>query len=297
MIGRLLRSKSACLCIGILLALTAGAIIFPLISPFDYAAQNVAFSQQPPLSPDPVSGALHLFGTDALGRDLFVRLWCGARVSLTIAVLVALIDCVVGVLYGGIAGYFGGRVDRIMMRVLEVISGVPYLIVVLLMLVVFPKGLGTIVLAYALVGWTQMARLVRGQVIGLCRREFVVTARVLGAGPMRVIFRHLIPNLLDVIIVNVTLDIPNVIFTEAFLSMLGLGIAPPRPSLGILVNEGVAVFQLYPAQMAFAGGFICLLMLAFNLLGDRLQDACNPRQRRCSPFGRRKNSNARQPAN
>lgn len=294
MITRLLRSKSARLCLGVLLILTAGALIFPLISPFDYAAQNVAFAHRPPLTADPISGAMHWFGTDALGRDLFVRLWCGARISLTIAVLVTLIDCVVGVLYGGLAGYFGGRVDRLMMRLLEVISGVPYLIVVLLMLVVFPKGLGTIVLAYALVGWTQMARLVRGQVMGLCRREFVVTARVLGASPLRIILRHLIPNLLDVILVNVTLDIPSVIFTEAFLSMLGLGIAPPQPSLGILVNEGVAVFQFYPAQMVFAGGFICLLVLAFNLLGDRLQEACNPRQRRCLPFGQGRNPKNRQ---
>lgn len=294
MMKRLLQSKSARLWMGILLFLLAGAVVFPVLSPFDYATQNVIFSYQPPLSLDPVNGGIHWFGTDSLGRDIFTRLWYGARISFVIALVAALIDCVVGVLYGGIAGYLGGRVDTVMMRVLEVISGVPYLIVVLLMLVVFPRGPGTIILAYALVGWTQMARLIRGQVIALCQREFIVIAKTMGASPWRVIFRHLIPNLQSVIIVNVTLDVPSVIFTEAFLSMLGLGIAPPRPSLGILASEGVAVFQMYPAQLIFSAGFICLTMLAFNLLGDRLQETLNPRQRRNRPFGEKGNPSATQ---
>lgn len=293
---RLLQTKSTRLWLGILLFLLAGALLLPLFTSFDYAAQNVAFAYQPPLSPDPVSGAIHWFGTDSLGRDLFTRLWCGARVSFLIALSAALVDCVIGVLYGGISGYLGGKADMVMMRALEVISGVPHLIVVLLMLVVFPRGPGTIILAYALVGWTQMARLIRGQVISLCRREFIITAKVMGAGPWRVIFRHLIPNLQNVIIVNVTLDIPSVIFTEAFLSMLGLGIAPPQPSLGILVNEGAAVFQMYPSQLIFSAGFICLIMLAFNLLGDRLQEALDPTQRRSNPFGKRRNSGTAQSA-
>lgn len=279
------RSKTACLCIGFLLFLLLGAIFVPMLSPFGYAAQNVAFSHRGFFSPDPLNGRMHWFGTDALGRDIFVRLWYGTGISLTIAVLVTVIDCLAGVLYGGIAGYIGGTVDLVMMRILEVISGIPYLIVVLLMLVLFPRGLMTIVFAYALVGWTQMARLVRGQVLSLCRREFIITAKVMGAGTLRIIFRHLIPNLLNVIVVNVTLDIPNVIFTEAFLSMLGLGIAPPRPSLGIMVNEGISVFQSYPAQLICSAVFICLTMLSFNVLGDELQRAVNQGKRRGGLFG------------
>lgn len=279
------RSKAARLCTGFLLFLILGAVLVPIISPFDYAAQNVAFSYRGFFAVDPLNGRMHWFGTDALGRDIFVRLWYGARISLTIAALVTVTDCVVGVLYGGISGYFGGKVDLVMMRLLEVISGIPYLIVVLLMLVLFPRGLITIVIAYALVGWTQMARLVRGQVLSLCRREFIITAKVMGAGPLHIILRHLIPNLMNVIVVNITLDIPNVIFTEAFLSMLGLGIAPPLPSLGIMVNEGIAVFQTYPSQLICSAAFICLTMLAFNVLGDELQCAVNPRKRRGSLFG------------
>lgn len=277
---RLTQSKGAIFCIGMLLFLLIGALLFPAISPFDYMSQNVAFSNQPPFSIDPVNKSLHWFGTDTLGRDIFVRLWCGARITFTVAGVVVLIDCLIGVLYGGIAGYLGGKVDLVMMRILEIISGIPYLIVVLLMLVIFPRGLGTIILAYSIVGWTQMARLVRGQVLTLCRREFIITAKVMGAGPLRIIFRHLIPNLMNVIIVNVTLDIPAVIFTEAFLSMLGLGIAPPKPSLGIMANEGITVFQTYPAQLIFAASFICITIFSFNLLGDKLQEALTPRQRR-----------------
>lgn len=288
---RLMRSKSALFCTVLLAFFVFGAIVFPLISPFDYATQNVAFANQGPLFQDPISGSLHWFGTDSLGRDIFVRLWCGARVTFTVAVLVVLIDCIIGVIYGGIAGYIGGTLDIILMRILEIISGIPYLIIVLLMLVVFPRGLGTIILAYSLVGWTQMARLVRGQVIGLCKREFVITAKVMGAGPFRIIFRHLIPNLLPVIIVNVTLDIPAVIFTEAFLSMLGLGIAPPNPSLGVMANEGVIVFQTYPTQLICAASFICLTIFAFNLLGDKLVDALNPHQKSLGGniFGKKRN--------
>lgn len=289
MIRRMMQSKSACFSMGLLLLLIGGAILFPMISPFGYGAQNVVFSYQPPFSPDPVSGSIHWFGTDALGRDIFVRLWYGARISFVIAIAVAFIDCVVGVLYGGVAGYIGGRVDMIMMRILEVISGIPYLIVVLLMLVVFPRGLGTIIIAYALVGWTQMARLVRGQVLSLCGREFVITVKVMGGGPLRIIFYHLIPNLVNVIIVNVTLDIPSIIFTEAFLSMLGLGLPPPRPSLGILVNEGIGIFQSYPSQLICSAAVLCLIMVCFNVLGDRLQESLNPKQRRNNPFGEKRN--------
>lgn len=168
------------------------------------------------MTPDSVTGQMHIFGTDALGRDVFARVWYGARISLTVAIAVALIDCFVGVIYGGVSGYFGGAVDTVMMRILEIISGVPYLIIVILLMTVMERGLGTIIVAYSLTGWTGMARLVRGQVVSLKEQEFVVAAKSMGASPARIIGKHLIPNVLSVIIVNITLDIPNVIFTGHF---------------------------------------------------------------------------------
>lgn len=282
---RVKSSKLAITCIVFLLLMFLGAIFVPMISSFNYAGQNVDFGNQPPLSIDPISGRMHWFGTDILGRDIFVRIWYGARISLLVAVVVTLIDCFVGVVYGGVAGYFGGMVDQIMMRILEVISGIPYLIIVLLMLVVLPRGIGTIILAYSLTGWTGMARLVRGQVIRLSRQEYIITAKVMGASAGRIIFYHFIPNIMSVIIISITIDIPGIIFTEAFLSMLGLGIAPPQPSWGILANEGVAAFQNYPSQLLFPALFICFTMLSFHILGDKLQDAFNPRLRRSKRHG------------
>ena len=270
----------------LLLAMVLGAVLIPFLSPFDYASQNVAFANQPFFSRDPVNGLLHLFGTDHLGRDIFVRLWYGARISLTVAGAVALIDCVVGVTYGSISGYMGGAADNIMMRLLEVVSGIPYMVIVLLLMAILPRGIGSLIVAYSLVGWTGMARLVRGQVLSLKNQEFVVAAKIMGAGAGRIIFMHLLPNMLGIIIVNATLDIPGIIFTEAFLSMLGMGVAPPYPSLGVMANEGVGVFQTYPMQLAVPAIYICLLMLAFNLLGDRLQDVLDPKIRRKINYGR-----------
>lgn len=278
--NRIKRSKVALLCIGILFLLVLGAIFIPIFSQFNYSDQNVAYANQALFFKDPVTGGIHLFGTDELGRDVFVRIWYGARVSLTVAVAVALIDCFVGVIYGGISGYFGGAVDTVMMRIVEIISGIPYLIIVILLMTVLDRGIGTIILAYSLTGWTGMARLVRGQVVGLSEQEFVIAAKTMGAKPSRIIRLHLVPNVLSVIIVNITLDIPNVIFTEAFLSMLGLGIAPPQSSWGIMANSGIQVFQTYPMQLVIPALFICVTMLSFNLLGDQLRDAFDPKLRR-----------------
>ena len=278
--NRIKKSKVAVVCLILLLLLILGAIFAPMFSSFDYSTQNVAFMNQPMMSKDPYTGKAHLFGTDALGRDIFVRAWSGARVSLTVAIVVALIDCLVGVIYGGISGYFGGIVDNIMMRVVEVISGIPYLIIVILLMTVLPRGIGTIIVAYSLTGWTGMARLVRGQVVSLGEQEFVVAAKSMGAKPSRIIRLHLVPNILSVIIVNITLDIPSVIFTEAFLSMLGLGISPPKSSLGIMANDGIQIFQTYPSQLVIPAVFICITMLSFNLLGDQLRDAFDPKLRR-----------------
>lgn len=278
--NRIKKSKVAMICLLLLVILGLGAIFAPMLSPFDYSAQNIIFANQPMFSADPVTGQMHIFGTDALGRDIFVRAWHGARVSLTVAIVVAMIDCFIGVIYGGISGYFGGWIDNVMMRVVEIISGIPYLIIVILLMTVLPRGIGTIIVAYSLTGWTGMARLVRGQVVSLGEQEFVIAAKSMGAKPGRIIGLHLVPNILSVIIVNVTLDIPAVIFTEAFLSMLGLGIAPPKSSWGTLANDGIAVFQSYPSQLVIPALFICITMLSFNLLGDQLRDAFDPKLRR-----------------
>ena len=277
---RLRKSKVAVFCFVILILLILGAIFMPLVSSFDFSRQNVAFSNQPPMWVDNETGGIHLFGTDALGRDIWVRIWMGARVSLTVAIAVALIDCVIGIIYGGVSGYFGGAVDNVMMRIVEVVSGIPYLIIVMLLLIVLPRGLGTIIIAYSITGWTGMARLVRGQVLALRNQEFLIAAESMGAKPARIIARHLAPNLLSLIVVNVTLDIPSVIFTEAFLSMLGLGIAPPQSSWGIMANDGITVFQIYPMQLVYPALFISITMLAFNLLGDQMRDAFDPKLRR-----------------
>lgn len=281
-----LGSPSTVFFLTLLLVMILGAVLIPFLSPFDYAAQNVAFANKPFFSRDPVNGLIHFFGTDHLGRDIFVRLWYGARISLTVAGAVALIDCVVGVTYGSISGYMGGAADNIMMRLLEVVSGIPYMVIVLLLMAVLPRGIGSLIVAYSLVGWTSMARLVRGQVLSLKNQEFVVAAKIMGASAGRIIFIHLLPNMFGIIIVNATLDIPSIIFTEAFLSMLGMGVAPPYPSLGVMANEGISVFQTYPMQLAVPAIYICLLMLAFNLLGDRLQDVLDPKIRRHITYGR-----------
>lgn len=277
---RLCKSKVAVGCITLLILMILGAILIPIFSPFDYSGQNVAFADQGPMWVDNVTNQIHLFGTDNLGRDIWVRIWMGARVSLTIAFAVTMIDCIIGIIYGGISGYFGGMVDNVMMRIVEIISGIPYLIIVMLLMIVLPRGLMTIIIAYSLTGWTGMARLIRGQVLSLRNQEFMIAAESMGAKPARMIARHLAPNMLSLIVVNVTLDIPNVIFTEAFLSMLGLGIAPPQSSWGIMANDGITVFQMYPMELVFPALFISITMLAFNLLGDQLRDAFDPKLRR-----------------
>ena len=283
--GFLLRDPVSVCCAALLLFMVLGAVFIPMLSPLDYAYQNTIFANKPPMSTDSY-GVLHLLGTDNLGRDVFIRLWYGLRISLSVAAAAALIDCAVGVLYGGLAGYLGGMADNVMMRVVEIVSGIPYMIVVLLLMAVLPRGAGTLILAYTLVGWTGTALLVRGQVVSLRQREFMTAARVMGAGAGRSVLRHLLPNLMGVILVNLTLDIPGVLFTEAFLSMLGLGIPPPYPSLGVMASDGIAAFRSYPTQLAAPALAICLAMLSFNLLGDRLQDAQDPKMRRMSFFAR-----------
>jgi oligopeptide transport system permease protein len=217
------------------------------------------------------------FGTDRLGRDLWTRTWDGTRVSLLIAVVAALIDLVIGVLYGGIAAYYGGKVDNIMMRFLEIVIGIPNLVVVILMILILEPGLWAIIIALTITGWTSMARIVRGEILKLKGQEFVLAARTLGAPDKRLILRHLIPNVMGLIIVNTMFSIPSAIFFESFLSFIGLGLPSPAASLGTLINDGFAALQTTPSILVFPAVIISLIMIGFNILGDGVRDAFDPR--------------------
>lgn len=278
--GRLSKNKAAMVCLGIIAIIGLLAIFVPMLSPYTSSEQHYAHTNQGMFFVDETDGHVHLFGTDTLGRDVFTRVWYGARISLFISFAAVFVNVIVGIIYGGIAGYMGGNVDNVMMRIIEIINGIPYLIIVILLMMVIPQGIMTMVIAYATVGWTGMARLVRGQIMSLKEQDYVVAARVMGAKPARIIAKHLVPNTLSIIIVNITLAIPSAIFTEAFLSFIGLGVPVPLASWGTLANEGIKVFQMYPSQLVVPAVCISLTMLSFNLLGDGLRDALDPRLRR-----------------
>lgn len=265
------------LCIVVLIILSA--IIVPMCSKYDYATNNLSMTNLKP------SGE-HLFGTDQLGRDIFVRVFMGARYSLTIAIVAAFINLVIGVLYGGIAGYFGGKVDAILMRIVDVIYSIPLTIYVIIFMAILNKpgsggsGLGTIILALSISYWIGMARIVRGDVLQLKQQEFVLASKALGASDLRILIRHLIPNCIGSIMVTLTLLIPEAVFTEAFLSFIGLGLVPPKASLGTLANEAMKAIYTYPWQLLFPAVMICLIILSFNLFGDGLNDALDPKNKR-----------------
>ncbi|MCY6482776.1 ABC transporter permease [Clostridium aestuarii] len=269
---RLKQNKIAMFSMWLLVALIVMCIIGPYITKHPYTEQNVDIANLKP-------NLEFWFGTDNLGRDLFSRLWIGGRVSIAIGIVGTLIEVIVGCVYGGVSGYFGGRVDDVMMRIVEVLISIPYMIVVIVMSVVLGQGMASLLLALCLTGWTGMARMVRGQVMQLKQSEYVLAAQALGASSSRIILRHLIPNTIGIIIVYMTFDIPAFIFSEAFLSFIGLGIQPPKTSWGAMCSFGQAVMDFYPHELIFPGIAICITMLAFNLLGDGLRDALDPKLR------------------
>ena len=272
---RLRQNRMAMIGLAVIVILFSLAIFGPLFSPYSYSDQDLTptgINQPPSLK--------HWFGTDALGRDLFVRVLYGARISLSIGVFASLIILVIGVTYGGISGYFGGKIDNVMMRIVDVLYGIPTLLIVILLMVVFKPGLKNIMIAIGATYWIGMARIVRGQILSLKEQDYAMAAVALGASRRRILFRHLIPNSIGPIIVTATLSIPEAIFTEAFLSFIGLGVAAPMASWGVLASEGLNGLRSYPWQLLFPGLAICLAMLAFNFFGDGLRDALDPWMRR-----------------
>ena len=276
---RLLRNKMAIASLAVILLIVLGAIFVPVFSKYTYDATNLTLVNSKP-------SAEHWFGTDSLGRDIFVRVFYGARYSLIIAVVAALINLVIGILYGGIAGYFGGAVDNILMRIVDVIYSIPLTIYVIIFMTILNKpgqggsGLWTIILALSISYWIGMARIVRGDVLQLKQQEFVLAARSLGVSKFKILIRHLIPNCIGSIMVTLTLLIPEAVFTEAFLSFIGLGLTPPTASLGTLANEAMVGIYTYPYQLVPPAVVICLIILSFNLFGDGLSDALDPKNKR-----------------
>ncbi|MBM7096035.1 MULTISPECIES: ABC transporter permease [Alteribacter] len=271
---RLLKNKLAVSGLVVIIALTIMAIIGPMLTPYSYSDQTLSNQNMGP-------SREHWFGTDNLGRDMFTRTWYGARISLFIGFAAALIEFFVGVIYGGVSGYKGGRTDNVMMRIIDILYGLPYLLVVILLMVIMGPGLFTIIVALTLTGWIGMARIVRGQVLQLKTNEYVLASKVLGADTSRIIRKHLLPNTMGPVIVSMTLTVPGAIFAEAFLSFLGLGVSAPVASWGSMANDALGVLNTgYWWRLFFPAFFISLTMLAFNVFGDGLRDALDPKLRR-----------------
>lgn len=270
---RLKKNKMATLGLIIIVAFILIAVLGPIFSSHTYDEQDLMMTNQSP-------SLEHWFGTDNLGRDIFIRVLYGARISLSIGIVASLINLFIGVIYGGLSGFLGGKIDRLMMNIVDVLYSVPTLLYVILLMVVLKPGLINIFIALGIGYWLQMARIVRGQILSMKQQEFILAARTIGASQTRILLHHLIPNAMGAIVVTMTLAIPDAIFTEAFLSFIGLGVSAPMASWGVLASEGVNNLRAYPFQLFFPAAAISITMLAFNFLGDGLRDVLDPKMRR-----------------
>ena len=270
--ARFCKNRLAIFCLGILLFFCIMAIIGPMIRPYNYYEIHLELKNRPPCWE-------FWFGSDDLGRDVFARVWWGARISISIGLAAALLDGLIGVIWGAIAAYFGRWIDEIMMRICDVLHTIPMLLTVILLTVFMGSGLKTIFIALAINGWLNMARITRSQILQIKQNDFVTAAHAIGASPFRIIFRHLIPNALGPILATATMTIPSAIFTEAFLSFLGLGLQAPLASWGVMINDGISAMEFYPWRLFFPSGLITLTILSFNLVGNALRDALDPRLR------------------
>ena len=271
---RLKRNRAAVVSLVVLAVIALLAVFAPLLSPYPFDEVNFDRIGVPPDFAD-----AHWFGTDANGRDLFVRTLYGARVSLAVGLAATSVSLVIGVTYGAIAGYFGGRIDNIMMRLVDVLYSLPFLFFVILLMVFFGRHIVLIFVAIGAVEWLTMARIVRGQTLSIKQREFVEAAHAGGVSGAKIIRRHIIPNSIGPVIVYVTLTIPHVILIESFLSYLGLGVQEPYTSWGVLISEGAAQMESAPWMLIFPAIFLATTLFCFNFIGDGLRDALDPKDR------------------
>ena len=267
---RLQQNKLALVGLGIIVVMIILAIVGPMFSSYTYAEQDLMAANQGP-------SRAHWFGTDTLGRDLYTRVMYGARISLTIGFVAALINLVIGVIYGGVSGFFGGKVDRVMMGIVDILYGIPLLLYVILLMVVLEPGLTSIFIALGIAYWLTMARIVRSQIIKIKKEEYVIAAQSMGIPSWRILWRHILPNCAGPIIITMTLAIPEAIFTEAFLSFIGLGVSAPMASWGVLAAEGINSMRSYPFQLIFPALAISITMLGFAFFGDGLRNALDPK--------------------
>lgn len=268
--ARLRNNKMAMISLFILLFIISISLLTPWIAPYSYEEQNLDLGASAP-------SAAHWLGTDALGRDQLTRIMYGSRISLMVGFIATAVALTIGVLWGAIAGFLGGRVDAVMMRIVDALYALPFTIFIILLTVIFGSSMLLLFLAIGAVEWLTMARIVRGQVLTIKRQEFVEAAISMGLSPWRIISRHLIPNVLGPVIVYTTLTIPSVILLESFLSFLGLGIQPPASSWGSLISGGVETMEEYPWLLIFPGLVLTITLFSLNFLGDGLRDALDPR--------------------
>jgi oligopeptide transport system permease protein len=267
---RLRKNRLAIIGLGVLLVCIVLALLTPLIAPYAYDAQDLDLGATPP-------SAAHWLGTDIFGRDMLTQILYGGRISLAVGFIATAVALVIGISWGAIAGYAGGRVDAVMMRLVDILYALPFMIFIILLMVVFGRNLLLLFLAIGAVEWLTMARIMRGQVQSLRQQEFVEAAISLGLSPATIIRRHLVPNALGPIIVYTTLTIPSVMLLEAFLSFLGLGLQPPQTSWGLLISYGAETMEEYPWLLIFPGLALTITLFSLNFLGDGLRDALDVR--------------------
>ena len=267
---RLKKNKLALFGLTVILFLIVISILTPWIAPYSYTEQNLDLGATGP-------SWQHWLGTDSLGKDLLTQIMYGGRVSLAVGFIATSIALLIGVTWGAIAGYVGGRTDVVMMRIVDAIYALPFIIFIILLMVVFGKSTLLLFLAIGAVEWLTMARIVRGQVLSIRNQEFIEAARVMGLPTRGILLKHVVPNSLGPIIVYATLTVPQVMLLEAFLSFLGLGIQPPQSSWGVLISEGAKVMEDYPWLLIFPGLVMSVTLFALNILGDGLRDALDPK--------------------
>ncbi len=267
------KNKLALIALIIMAILIFMVLVGPFMNKYDYFSNDYTKSNVGPT-------AENWFGTDNLGRDLWTRVWTGGRVSLFIAVVSMVISYAVGMVIGGISGFYGGKVDMIIMRIIDILMGIPELVYMTLLMLIFQSGtIGSLCIAMSITGWMGPARSVRGLILQIKSRDYVVAAETLGASPVRIIRKHLIPNILGILVVGMTMTIPGLIFAEAFLSYIGLGVTPPNPSWGQLIKTAAANFRYHPYQFIIPCACVAATMLCCNLIGDGLRDALDPKLR------------------